>query len=217
MTERSHPLRYAGRAVAALLAVGFVALLAYGLLTKSGDTTVDDALSKSRSVATPRAELPVLIAPAPGSAAATRIAPALADGRVNLRELQGSPVVLNFWASWCVPCRDEAPLLERQWRANRDAGVVFVGLDMQDLTDDARAFADRFATDYLTIRDRGNDVARRFGVTGLPETFFISARGRIVAHVIGVVSPAQLADGIAAARAGRPLGVSDGGARRDTR
>jgi cytochrome c biogenesis protein CcmG/thiol:disulfide interchange protein DsbE len=126
-------------------------------------------------------------------------------------------VVLNFWASWCVPCRQEAPTLERFWRAERASGAVVLGLDMQDVTDDARAFVRQFGMTYPNVRDQGNDAARRYATTGIPETFFIGPAGRIVGHVIGVVSDGQLRDGLAAARAGRPLGVRQGGQRRRTR
>jgi cytochrome c biogenesis protein CcmG/thiol:disulfide interchange protein DsbE len=95
--------------------------------------------------------------------------------------------------------------------------VLFLGLDMQDITDDAHAFARDLGISYPSIRDRGNGAAQRWGVTGLPETFFISPGGRVVGHVIGAVSAQQLADGIAAARTGGGLGVEGGGARRKTR
>ena len=87
---------------------------------------------------------------------------------------------------------------------------------MQDITDDAHAFVRDAGVTYPSLRDRSNGVAHRWGVTGLPETFFVSAQGRVVGHVIGAVSPGQLADGIAAARAGRAQGVQSGGDRRKT-
>jgi cytochrome c biogenesis protein CcmG, thiol:disulfide interchange protein DsbE len=95
--------------------------------------------------------------------------------------------------------------------------VLFLGLDMQDLSGDARDFLDEFRTSYPTIRDRGDDVAREWGVTGLPETFFVSARGRVVGHVIGAISSRQLDDGIRAAVKGRPAPAREGGERRSTR
>jgi cytochrome c biogenesis protein CcmG, thiol:disulfide interchange protein DsbE len=88
---------------------------------------------------------------------------------------------------------------------------------MQDITDDAHAFTRATAVSYPSLRDQSNGVAHRWGVTGLPETFFVSAQGRVVGHVIGALSPAQLAAGIAAARASRALGVESGGKRRKTR
>ena len=211
---RRRTLRYAGRAVAVLLALGFVLLLGYGVLHKSGNTSIDDSIRAGRSIAAPGIDLPVLVR---GQGADARLRAAEADRRLRLGELRGAPVVLNFWASWCVPCREEAPTLERFWRAQRATGAVVLGLDMQDVTDDARAFVRQFGMTYPNIRDQGNDVARRYGTTGIPETFFISGAGRVVGHVIGVVSPSQLRDGLAAARAGRPLGVRQGGQRRKTR
>jgi cytochrome c biogenesis protein CcmG/thiol:disulfide interchange protein DsbE len=109
-------------------------------------------------------------------------------------------------------------LLERTWRQQaRPRGVLFVGLDMQDITSDARDFMHEFRIDYLNIRDPSNDVARRYGVTGVPETFFISSAGAIVGHVIGVTSPTQLREGIAAAVDGRPHAARQGGAQGATR
>jgi cytochrome c biogenesis protein CcmG/thiol:disulfide interchange protein DsbE len=208
-------LRWVGRAVAVAVAVAFVALLAYGLVTKSSDKRIDDALAGGRPVPAPDFDLAVL---QPGDVAGNpRLLRAVADGRLGLRELRGSPVVLNFWASWCIPCREESPDLEREWRATRGAGVVVLGLNMQDITDDARAFIREFRLTYPMVREGSNDTARRYGTTGLPETFFIDRAGRVVGHVIGVTSPDQLRQGVAAAQAGRPLGVEEGGARRKAR
>jgi cytochrome c biogenesis protein CcmG/thiol:disulfide interchange protein DsbE len=147
----------------------------------------------------------------------SRVGGVLSAPRVSLGQLRGTPVVLNFWASWCDPCRAEAPVLERAWARERARGVLFLGLNMQDITDDAHAFTRAARVTYPSVRDESNGVAHRWGVTGLPETFFLSAQGRVVGHVIGAVSPGQLAAGIAAARAGRALGVESGGQRRKTR
>ena len=215
MAAERPTLRWIVRGLAVAVAVGFVALLAYGLATKSSDTRIDDALADGRPIAAPGFELDVLQRGAvPGH---SRLASALADGRLSLRELRGSPVVLNFWASWCVPCREEAPDLQRQWRATRAAGVVVLGLDMQDVTDDARDFVREFDLDYPMVREGGDDTAQRYGTTGLPETFFIGPAGKVVGHVIGTVAPDQLRLGVAAARAGRPLGVEEGGQRSPAR
>jgi cytochrome c biogenesis protein CcmG/thiol:disulfide interchange protein DsbE len=211
--RRSRAPRWIARGLALAAAGAFLALLAYGLFTKGGDTTIDDSLGRSQAVAAPGFTLDVLQR---GSGGGPALARATADGRLSLRELRGSPVVLNFWASWCVPCRDEAPDLQRLWNAERRRGAIVLGLDMQDLTDDARAFIREFGLSYPMVREGGNATARRYGTTGLPETYFISARGDVVGHVIGAVSPAQLREGMAAARAGRPLGVEQGGERRDT-
>ena len=210
-------LRLALRAAAVLAALAFLALLAYGVLTEGDDTSVDDRLRREGSAPAPALDLRLLERGDPGPALAPRLRPALQDGRLSLRELRGTPVVLNFWASWCDPCRTETPLLQRTWLQARGRGVLFLGLDMQDITDDARAFLRDFGVSYPVVRDRGNEVAKRWGVTGLPETFFVSADGRVVRHVVGEVSAAQLAEGMAAAATGQALGVAGGGERRPTR
>jgi cytochrome c biogenesis protein CcmG/thiol:disulfide interchange protein DsbE len=211
MTARARAVRQGGRALGVLLAAAFVGLLTYGVVTKSPDTTIDDALSTSQPVAAPAIDLPVL--QPPSRPAARRLESALADGRVTLRELRGSPVVLNFWASWCVPCREEVPVLERAWRRQGPDGALIVGLNQQDITDDALGFTRQLGVSYLNIRDRGDDTSRRYGLTGLPETFFISRTGLVVGHVVGTVSGEQLNHGIDAAGAGRPLRKERGGAQ----
>jgi cytochrome c biogenesis protein CcmG/thiol:disulfide interchange protein DsbE len=198
------------------LALAFVALLAYGLTTKATDASVDEALSRGEAVAAPGFDL----VPLAGGRPRDLTRPwqkAAADGRVRLEELRGTPVVLNFWASWCDPCRAEAPVLERGWRAAERQGVLFLGLNQQDVREDARDFLYQFAITFPHVRDPGKDSARAWGVTGIPETFFISARGDVVGHVVGAVSEQQLEAGVAAALTGRPGGVKKGGDRRPTR
>jgi cytochrome c biogenesis protein CcmG/thiol:disulfide interchange protein DsbE len=220
LPSESPPRRRLGILLRALAVTGlalFVGLLAYGLSTSSPRTDIDEALSRAETVPAPDFELPVLERGSLGRRLSGRLNSALADGRVALEELRGTPVVLNFWASWCVPCRAEAPTLERGWRRALPNGVLFLGLNMQDLTTDARAFIREFDNTYLNVRDQSNGVAREWGVTGIPETFFITAKGRVVGHVIGVVSPERLQEGVAASRSGRPLGSLEGGDRRPTR
>lgn len=125
-------------------------------------------------------------------------------GTFRLEDHRGQVVVLNFWASWCEPCREEAPLLQSAWEGTGADGVLVLGLDTQDARPDARAFVEEFALAYPNVRDPGGDVSRSFGMTGLPETFFISAEGEVVAHARGAVDAAQLEQGMAAAVAGEP-------------
>ncbi|MDQ7851039.1 MAG: TlpA disulfide reductase family protein [Armatimonadota bacterium] len=110
------------------------------------------------------------------------------EGRaLDLVELRGRPVVLNFWASWCGPCREEAPLLERAWQTYRYRGLVVVGVNIQDLEADARRFIRENGITYPNVRDRDGRVNRAYGVTGVPETFFIDPVGRIVRKFPGAV------------------------------
>ena len=198
------------RLLGALAVAGFVGLLAYGLVAQAPDRTIDDALAEDRAVAAPGFKLEVLADGAPGPLAPTWRR-ASQDRTVDLHELRGTPVVLNFWASWCDPCREEAALLQRGWESARKRGVLFLGLDMQDVRQDARDFIREFRQDYPHVRDPDRGTARRWGATGIPETFFISRRGDVVGHVIGAVSAAQLSDGVEAALSGRPRPAAAGG------
>jgi len=201
------------RATAMALAAAFVALLVYGLTTRAPDRTIDDALSQGRAVAAPPFELAPLSAPE-GPAPWRRAA---GDGTVTLAELRGTPLVVNFWASWCDPCRAEAAVLERSWRQARGDGVLFLGIDTRDTREDARDFISQFGLSFPHVRAPGRETDRDWGVVALPETFFVDAGGRVVGHVIGTVDAEDLDAGVAAARAGRPRGVVEGGERRPSR
>ena len=206
----------AARALGVLAAVAFVVLLAYGLIARAPDTTIDDALSRQQAVAAPGFALDVLTSGKTGPLAA-RWNRAAGDGHVDLEELRGTPVVINLWASWCDPCRQEAPLLQRGWHTARQQGVLFVGLNMQDTREDALDFLRGFHQDFPNVKDPTNDTARRWGATGIPETFFISRRGDVVGHVVGTVTAQQLADGVTSALNGRPRDAAIGGEQRPTR
>lgn len=211
------PLRYAGLAAAMAAGALLIALLAFGLVTQAPDSTIDDALARAQPVPAPGFKLDVLargILPAP---LLQPVRDATADGSVDLRELRGTPVVLNFWASWCIPCREEAPLLQRSWRSHGKDGVLFLGLNMQDVRSDAHRFLAAFEQTFPNVRDPSNATARRWGVAGIPETFFIRRDGKVVGHVIGVVSAAQLEQGITDALAGRAQDAATGGDQRPTR
>jgi len=119
---------------------------------------------------------------------------ALARRKLTLRTLRGHPVVLNFWASWCIACRAEATLLGGAAATNPD--VVFVGVDVQDLRGDAIGFLRRYGVTYTAVWDKTNSTYVNYGLTGVPETYYIERRGRIVAHDTGAVSETSLALGI---------------------
>jgi cytochrome c biogenesis protein CcmG/thiol:disulfide interchange protein DsbE len=110
---------------------------------------------------------------------------------MSLEAHRGKVIVVNFWASWCHPaCYEEAPVLERNWRAYRDRGVVVLGVDIQDKPDAAKKFIADFSLTFLNALDAGGKVSIDYGVYGVPETFFIDRRGRIRAKHVGAVTDA---------------------------
>ena len=110
------------------------------------------------------------------------------EGELDLATQRGKVVVLNFWASWCIPCKEEAPFLEEVWRENRARGLVVVGLDAKDFRRDARAFVRRFDLTFPIVYDGPGSTLTRWGVTGFPETFVIDREGRIVEVFVGAVN-----------------------------
>ena len=126
------------------------------------------------------------------------------DGRGTLRlsSLRGRVVVLNFWASWCRACKDEARTIEVAAERWQRRGVVFVGIDSQDFTGDARAFARRYGLTYASVHDGSGSEMTRYGVTGLPETWTVGRSGRLADHIAGVTDGARLESAIERARRG---------------
>ena len=112
---------------------------------------------------------------------------------------------------------EESPRLREGWERFGPRGIAFLGLNIQDLRGDARAFSDKFGLTYPSVRDARRGVADDYGATGIPETFFVDARGRVVGHVIGVVSAPQLAAGVRAAFSGQVAGTVSGGRSFDVR
>lgn len=113
--------------------------------------------------------------------------PMFDGGELTLSSLKGKPVVINFWASWCVPCREEAAVLEKTWRAYKDKDVTFIGVDIQDKESDARAFLKEFNTTYPNGIDRKGKITIDYGVSGIPVTFFVNRDGRIVNRWVGAI------------------------------
>lgn len=121
---------------------------------------------------------------------------ALDGSSMNLGARRGEVVVVNFFASWCDPCRQEAAALEQAWRAYQGQGVQFYGIAYKDADSKARAFLDEFGVSYPCTVDATNRSARDYGVTGVPETFVVDREGLLVHHFLGPITQAQLAQEI---------------------
>jgi cytochrome c biogenesis protein CcmG, thiol:disulfide interchange protein DsbE len=148
-----------------------VALLAYGLAQNEPDRGVEEALARGEREEAPALELPKL-----GG-----------GGSAALADYRGQVVVLNFWASWCEPCRDESPLLQRWHRRMRDRGGTVLGVDMYDVTGPAQDFIDEYGLTYPMLKDKDGEGVKQFGVAAYPETFVIDRQGRIAAVQRGPV------------------------------
>jgi len=124
--------------------------------------------------------------------------PALAgvENATNLRlaDFAGRPIILNFWASWCVSCRAEAGYFEEFWRKHKDDGLVMIGIAIQDTDADAKRFADFFGKTYILGIDRDGKAGIDYGVYGVPETFFIDRSGIIRHKEAGPVDTKMLAE-----------------------
>jgi cytochrome c biogenesis protein CcmG/thiol:disulfide interchange protein DsbE len=116
------------------------------------------------------------------------------EGRqeVTLSELRGNVVVINFWAEWCTECKVEAELLESTWRAYRQQGVVFLGIDWVDVETEARKYLTRYGITYPNGPDLGSRIGQRYGLTGVPETFFIDKNGAVSSYKLGALSEGEL-------------------------
>jgi cytochrome c biogenesis protein CcmG, thiol:disulfide interchange protein DsbE len=145
------------RSFLAFLAVlALVGLLAFGLLSK-GSTKI-----------------------AVGEPVPDKVLPALpGPGNGSIAEERGDWVLVNLWASWCIPCREEAPVLERFYRQERGRHVTVVGINVQDNQDDALAFLHSHPTTYPQLRSVGNERSAAFGSIGVPENFLVDPRGRL--------------------------------------
>lgn len=121
---------------------------------------------------------------------------ALDGSQMELAARRGNVVVLNYFASWCAPCREEAIDLEQTWRQYQGRGVQFYGIAYKDADTKAQAFLDEFDVSYPSTVERGNRTARAYGVTGVPETFVIDQQGLLARHFIGPITQAQLSQEI---------------------
>jgi cytochrome c biogenesis protein CcmG/thiol:disulfide interchange protein DsbE len=111
---------------------------------------------------------------------------------VRLSDLRGKVVMINFWASWCGPCRDEAPDLQRTWERYKDRGVVFLGIAYTDTERNAQAFIKEYSTTYLNGLDLGTRISAQYHIQGVPETFIIDRDGNVVEFVMAPLTEAVL-------------------------
>lgn len=115
------------------------------------------------------------------------------DGRVvTLSKLRGQVVIVNFWASWCPPCREEAAYLEETWRKYEGKGVVFIGVDWVDTEKEALAYIDEFDITYINGPDIGTRIAQDYNIKGVPETFYVAKNGELRGVHIGPLKSPEL-------------------------
>jgi cytochrome c biogenesis protein CcmG, thiol:disulfide interchange protein DsbE len=112
--------------------------------------------------------------------------------QIMLKDLRGKVVVLNFWASWCPPCRLEAPYLEQTWRKYKDKGVVFIGVDYVDTEQNALAYIKEFDITYFNGPDLGTRISQAYGIKGVPETYYIGKNGALHGVKIGPLESPEL-------------------------
>jgi cytochrome c biogenesis protein CcmG/thiol:disulfide interchange protein DsbE len=141
--------------------------------------------------------------PEVGSAAPDFSLPALdGHGDVRLADFRGRPVIVNFWASWCNPCRQEFPLLQQALRDHRGERLAVIGVTFRDIPDDSRNFVSQMKATWRQAVDDDQAVAKAYGVRSIPLTFLVRADGTIAARVFGFTSEAALADPLAKLLAG---------------
>jgi cytochrome c biogenesis protein CcmG/thiol:disulfide interchange protein DsbE len=167
--------------VLAVLAV--VGLLTYGLVKKGGTAVAVGDRIPAATTDLPRLE---------------------GGGEGSLADYEGRWVLVNVWASWCTPCQTESPVLERFYDAHKGRAFTILGIDSNDLSDDAVSFIKRYDITYPQIRDGNGDYAKNeLGTTGVPESFLVNPQGRLVLHSLGPVTDRYLEQNVAPYLEGR--------------
>jgi cytochrome c biogenesis protein CcmG/thiol:disulfide interchange protein DsbE len=169
--------------VVSLVNVGLLALLLSQLLTPASKVATDPLVGH----AAPNFTLTVLH-------------PDGSQGTLSPADFKGKPVVLNFWATWCAPCKEELPLLEKTWQQEQAQGkdVVFLGVDFQEASNDAANFIQQYDISYQILLDTDGAATLKYGITGLPQTVFINRQSMVVSKVPGELTAKTLASGLQA-------------------
>jgi cytochrome c biogenesis protein CcmG, thiol:disulfide interchange protein DsbE len=160
--------------IAVLLAVAVVGFLVYGLVSHGNSRIALGATA-------PAPELPKLDEPGEGS----------------LKEYRGKWVLVNFWASWCVPCQDEAPALTKFQEEHAGQNFTVLGIDTQDISDDGTKFAKEYDLTYPLLHDGNGDTGHEFGTTGVPENYLIEPNGKLAWAEYGPVDDKILEEHVA--------------------
>ncbi len=157
-----------GQIIAVAAVVGLLALLGWKLAFGDGSGVSGELASGGNPVA-PDFTLPRIDSK---------------GGDLTFSSLKGNAVVVNFWASWCIPCKDEAPELQKTYERYNDQGLVVLGVDAKDFREDGKRFIERFGLTYPVVDDGRGSTLGKWGVGGFPETFFVDREGRLVGEVI---------------------------------
>ena len=179
MSQPKHRRKLLIWSVVSLVNVGILALLLTQLLTPAKVAVSD----------------PLVGHPAPNFSV-TMLGPTGDQGLLSLADLKGKAVVLNFWASWCAPCKEELPLLEQQWEQVQGQDVVVVGIDFEEASSDAASFLQLYHITYPIGLDADGSVASNYGITALPQTIFINRQGTVVKRVAGELTAQVLSSSL---------------------
>jgi cytochrome c biogenesis protein CcmG/thiol:disulfide interchange protein DsbE len=159
--------RRVGQAIAATVVIALLALLVWKVTQRDGGVAADLAQGKTPSA--PAFTLERIDAEGDGQ-------------MLSMADLRGRPVIVNFWASWCAPCRDEVPALQATYEKHRGEGLVVLGVDFNDVRRDAKRFLERYGATYPVVYDGKGETLGRWGVRQVPETYFVDRAG----HLVGV-------------------------------
>ena len=157
----------------ALIIAGFTVFLALGLMGKS--------------TATGRSGEKLIDGPPPFFGGRE-----IQGGFFSLDDHKGSPLIINFWASWCPPCRDETPHFEKIWRLYKEKDVVVIGINVQDDLNSANEYISEFDVTFVNGKDKNGRIMVDYGVTGLPVTFFLDREGMIIGRWVGSIGASSL-------------------------